>query len=191
VATIATVAVVAALTTACSSSKEHAAPASCDLSKATISTAVSPAGSAPGVIASLTRVGGMNESGAVTTVTVTGDGQVDALADGPTRPHRRGTLDTASLDGLRHCIDESGFLDIEEGYRGATQGKSGDTFCTVTDAPEVTVVAAGSSGETRTATGYALGVRGEGCDYGDPPALDEVYAALEQIRQVVSDTGSG
>ncbi len=190
-ATIGLMGVLAALTASCSSSKEHAAPASCDLSKATITTAVPSVGSAPGVIASVTRVGGMNESGAVTTVTVTADGQVDALADGPTRPHRRGTLDAAALDGLRRCIDESRFLDIDEGYQGARQGKSGDKFCTVTDAPEVTVVATGSSGETRTATGYALGVRGEGCDYGDPPALDEVHAALEQVRQVVSDTGSG
>ena len=111
-------------------------------------------------------------------------------AQAPGRGHRRGILDAASLDSLRQCIDESGFLDIAEGYKGPTQGKFGNKFCTVTDAPEVTVVATGS-GETRAATGYALGMRGEGCDYGDPPALEEVYATLEQIRQVVSDTGTG
>jgi hypothetical protein len=133
----------------------------------------------------------MNESGTITTVTVGEDGRVDALADGPKRPHRRGTLDVASLDRLRQCIDDSGFVDIAEGYRGPAQGKLGDTSCSVTDAPEVTVVARGTSGETRTATGYALGIRGDSCDFGDPPALDEVYAALEQVRVVVSDTGTG
>jgi len=176
---------------ACSSSKkEHAAPASCDLSKATITNVVPPPGAESPVLATVSRVGGMNESGSITTVTVSDDGRVDTLADGPTRPHRRGTLDAASLDSLRQCIDQSGFLDIQEGYKGASQGKAGGKFCTVTDAPDVTVVAKGSSGETRTATGYALGMR-EGCDYGDPPGLDEVFAALEQIRQVVSDTGTG
>jgi hypothetical protein len=124
-------------------------------------------------------------------VTVGEDGRVDALADGPTRAHRRGTLDAASLDGLRHCIDESGFLDIAEGYKGPTQGKLGAKFCSIGDAPDVTVVATGTSGETRTATAHALGTRGDSCDFGDPPALEEVFAALEQIRQVVSDTGAG
>jgi hypothetical protein len=189
---VAAVMAIGVLTAACSSTKqEHAAPASCDLSRATITPAAPVAGATSGVVGTVTRVGAMNESGAVTTVTVTEDGQVNALADGPTRPHRVGTLDAASLDSLRRCIDESGFLDIEEGYQGASQGKLGNKFCTVTDAPEVTVVATGTSGETRTATGYALGVRGDSCDYGDPHALDEVYAALEQIRQVVSDSATG
>ncbi len=183
---------VVAVVSGCSSSKEeHTAPASCDLSTATITNVAPGPGSSSASVGAVSRVGGMNESGAVTAVTVGQDGRVDALADGPTRAHRRGILDATSLDSLRSCIDDSGFLDIREGYKGATQGKAGSRFCTVTDAPEVTVVATGSSGETRTATGYALGIRGDGCDYGDPPALDEVYAALEQIRQVVSDTGTG
>ncbi len=124
-------------------------------------------------------------------VIVDADGQVDALADGPGRGRRHGTLDAASLDSLRQCIDQSGFLDIAEGYKGPTQGKAGDKFCSVGDAPDVTVVATGTSGETRTATAHALGTRGDGCDYGDPPALGEVFAALEQVRQVVSDTATG
>ena len=189
---VAAVVTIVALLAGCSSTKkEHAAPASCDLSTATISTEVPAAGSSSGVVATVSRVGAMNESGTITTVTVGEDGRVDALADGPKRPHRRGTLDAASLDRLRQCIDDSGFVAIPEGYRGPTQGKLGNTFCSIGDAPDVTVVATGSSGETRTATAHALGTRGDSCDFGDPPALDEVYAALEQIRQVVSDTGTG
>lgn len=178
---------------ACSSSKqeEHVAPASCDLSKAAITSEVAPPGSDAKNLAGVSRVGAMNESGVVVSViTVSEGGQVDALADGPGRGHRHGTLDAASLDSLRRCIDDSGFLDVAEGYVGPTQGKAGSKVCTVTDAPEVTVVATGSSGETRTATGYALGIRGDSCDYGDPPALDEVFTALEQIRQIVSDTAT-
>jgi hypothetical protein len=191
--TVVALALIGALGAACSSSKkEHAAPASCDLSRATITNVVPGPGSDSEVIAKVSRVGAMNESGVViTVVTVSEDGRVDALADGPGRGHRHGTLDAASLESLRRCIDETKFVDIAEGYQGPTQGTFGSKFCTITDAPEVTVVATGSSGETRTATGYALGNRGEGCDYGDPPALTEVYAALEQVRQVVSDTATG
>ena len=41
------------------------------------------------------RVNAMNESGTITTVTVDEQGRVDALADGPGRGHRHGTLDSA------------------------------------------------------------------------------------------------
>lgn len=183
--------VLVASATGCAGSAETP-DARCDLSAAAVSPVPPPSDATPGrepgpALAVVSTSGGMNESGKVTRLTVEVDGSVAALATGAGEAGLRyARLAPADLTRLQRCIDESGFLDIEEGFRSGTQGRMGDRFCTVTDASDATVVARGSSGLVRTATGYALGLGDIGCDLGYPRGLAEVHGALEQVRQRVA-----
>lgn len=172
---------------ACSGSKSDSAatsPASCDLSGITPQVSDGPAESTAPALASMTAFSvETNEN--ILIVSVQPNGEITALGTGD-QPHH-GRLTASELAQVQQCIDDSGFLSLDEGFTGAATGSAGgDSRCTVSDASVITVTAKGSSGEVRTASGIGPGFADSGCDFGYPDALVDLHAALERIRATTS-----
>ena len=128
---------------------------------------------------------GASSGETIAVVSIQPDGQTTTVGD-DNQP-RRAQLSAPDVERVQRCIDESGFLDLADGFTGSNIGSAGgDKWCAVSDAAVVTVTATGSSGGSRTASGISPGFEDTDCDFGYPDGLVRLHAGLVQVQAAVT-----
>jgi hypothetical protein len=181
------VAIVVLSLAACSGTESGdalATPSSCDLASVAPnpSNGGTDSSTAP-IVARMTSYAAISDGQTVELLVLRADGELTARSDGLVH---RAELTLTDVGRVEQCIDDSGFLMLDDGFVGSEAGHRDGKLCAVADAPVLSITASGSSDVTRTANGSAPGFADGGCDHGYPDGLLHVHAALEQLRDAAA-----